>query len=206
MHTNSEAPIDQTITLTWAIGVGLSGQWPVPHKKTIISHVEVISLVAEATKLVPQSIHCEFYFHNYSDKPTGQTITSTCEIVVRLSRQWPVPHKEAIFSHVELISLVAEALKLVPLAIHWEFYFHDYSDEPTDQTITSTWAIRVGISRQWPVPHKKAIISHVEVIYLVAEASKLLFLQQCIENFTSMAIPKPLLTRWSLQHEQLRWD
>ena len=62
-----------------------------------------------------------------------------------------------------------------------------------------------GLSGQCPVPHKKAIISHLELISL-AEASKLSFLQPCIENFTFMAIPKDLLTGRSPQHEQFGRD
>ena len=95
---------------------------------------------------------------------------------------------------------------IVPPAMHWEFYFHGNSEAPSDQAITSTWAIGVGLSPLWPVPHRKAKISHVEVIYAAAEASVLSFFQQCIESFTSMAIPKHLVTRRSLQHEQLGWD
>ena len=95
---------------------------------------------------------------------------------------------------------------MVTPAMHWEFYSLNHSEAPTDQTITSTWTIGVGLSRQCPVPHKKPIISHVEVISFVAEAPKLWLIQQCIENFTLMAIPKHLLTRWSLQQEQLEWD
>ena len=48
---------------------------------------------------------------------------------------------------------------------------------PLKQPVSSTLAIGVGLSLKWPVPHKKAIISHVEVISVVAEASKLSFLQ-----------------------------
>ena len=71
-----------------------------------------------------------------------------------------------------------------PPAMHQEFYFYDNSEAPADQTITSTWATVVGLSRQWPVPHKKATISHVEVISLVAEVLKRSIIQHFIENFT----------------------
>ena len=133
---------------------------------------------------VSPAMHSEFHFHGNSEAPTDQTITSTWAVGVGLSRQWPVPHTKAIISHVEMISFVAEESKpLFTPEMHSVFYFHGYSEAPTDQNRTSTWELGVGLNRQWPVPHNKAIISHVEVISLVAEASKLSFLQQCIENF-----------------------
>src|SRR5688572_18942923 len=55
---------------------------------------------------------------------------------------------------------------------------------------------------QWPVPHKKVVINHFEVLSVVGQSSKLSFLQQCIENLIAMAIPKNLLTRRSIQHDQ----
>src|SRR5688572_5802657 len=55
-----------------------------------------------------------------------------------------------------------------------------------------------------PVPHKKAVIRNVHVISIASQSSKLSLLQQCIENFIAMAIPRQLLTRRSIQHEQLR--
>jgi len=160
-----------------------------------------------AETIVFPAMRWEFYLHGNSEAPTIPTSTSTWATGVGLSRQWPVPHKNAKISNVEVIAFVAESPKtIVPSAMHWEFYLHGNSEAPTVPTSTSTWATGVGLSRQWPVPHKKAIISHVEVITFVAESPKLSFLQQCIENFTSMAVPKHLLTRRALQHEQLCWD
>src|SRR5688572_8590739 len=51
--------------------------------------------------------------------------------------------------------------------------------------------------------HNKALISHLEVLSVAGQSSKLSFLQQCIENFIAKAIEKHLLIRRSIQHEQL---
>ena len=91
-------------------------------------------------------------------------------------------------------------------AMHWEFHCNGNTEATTDQTINSTWAIEVGLSGGWPVPHKKAVIGNVHVISIASQSSKLSLLQQCIENFIAMAIPRQLLTRRSIQHEQLRLD
>ena len=95
---------------------------------------------------------------------------------------------------------------IFPPAMHWKFHCHGNSEAPTDQTINSTWAIGVELSGEWPVPHNKAVISHLEVLSVAGQSSKLSFLQHCIENFIAMAIPKHLLIRRSIQHEQLGWN
>jgi len=53
----------------------------------------------------------------------------------------------------------------------------------------------VELSGEWPVPRNKAAIIHLEVLSVAGQSSKLSFLQQCIENFNAMAIPKHLLIR-----------
>ena len=78
---------------------------------------------------------------------------------------------------------------IVPIAMHREFYLHCNSEQATDQTITSTWASFIGLSRDWPVPPKQFIINHVEVISFAAVAWKLSYLSKCIEMFTFLAIP-----------------
>src|SRR5688572_18068236 len=42
---------------------------------------------------------------------------------------------------------------------------------------------------------KKVVISHFEMFSIVSQSSRPSFLQQCIENFIAMAIPKHLLTK-----------
>ena len=112
-HGNSEVPTIQAITSTWANVVGVSRQWPVPHKKTIISDVEVIFPCDRSVETFAHpALHWEFYFHCNSEAASDQTITSTWANVVELVRLWPVTHKEAKISHVEVISDVAESWNL----------------------------------------------------------------------------------------------
>src|SRR5678816_3867338 len=87
--------------------------------------------------------------------------------------------------------------------MHLEFHCNGNTEATTDQTINSTCEIEVGLSGGWPVPHKKAVIRHVHVISIASQSSKQSLLQQCIENFITIAIPRQLLTRRSTEAEQL---
>ena len=157
--------------------------------------------------IFPPAIHLEFHCHGNSDAPTDQTINSTWAIGVELSGEWPVPHNKAVISHLEVLSVAGQSSKLSFLLHCIEnFTAMAIYEAPTDQMINSTWAIGVELSGEWPVPHNKAVISHLEVLSVAGQSSKLSFLLHCIENFIAMAITKHLLIRWSIQHEQLGWN
>jgi len=64
----------------------------------------------------------------------------------------------------------------------------------------------VELSGEWPVPYNKAVITHLEVLSVARQSTKLSFLLHFIENFIAMAITKHLLHRGAIQHEQLGWN
>ena len=157
--------------------------------------------------IFPPAMHWEFHCNGNSEAPTDQTINSTWPIGVELCGQWPVPHKKVVINHFDSAFCCRAIVETIfPPAMHWEFHCNGNSEAPTDQTINSTWPIGVELCGQWPVPHKKVVINHFAVLSVVGQSSKLSFLQQCIENFIAMAIPKHLLTRRSIQHDQLGWN
>ena len=154
--------------------------------------------------ILPPAMHWEFHSNGNSEAPTDQTINSTWPIGVELSGEWSVPHKKVVISHFEVLSIVGQSSNtILPPAMHREFHCNGNSEAPTDQTINSTWPIGVELSGEWSVPHKKVVISHFEVLSIVGQSSIQSYLQQCIENFIAMAIPKHLLTTRSIQHDQL---
>ena len=111
--------------------------------------------------IFPPAMHWEFHWDGNSEAPTDQTINSTWPIRVELCGQWPVPHKKAVINHFGMVSVVGQSSKLSSLQQCIENFIADGNSEaPTDQTINSTWPIRVELCGQWPVPHKKAVINH----------------------------------------------
>jgi len=123
---------------------------------------------------------------------------------VELSGEWPVPHKKVVISHFEVLSVVGQSSKLAFLQQSIE----NFIAVPIPKHLLTRRSIQhdqngAELCGQWPVPHKKVVINHFEVLSVVGQSSKLSYLQQSIENFIAMAIPKNLLTRRSIQHDQL---
>ena len=157
--------------------------------------------------ILPPAMHWEFHCNGNSEAPTDQTINSTWPIGVELSGEWSVPHKKVVISHFEVLSIVGQSSKQSYLQQCIEnFIAMAIPKHLLTRRSNSTWPIGVELSGEWSVPHKKVVISHFEVLSIVGQSSKQSFLQQCIENFIAMAIPKHLLTRRPIQHDQLGWN
>src|SRR5678816_22042 len=152
-------------------------------------------------------MHLEFHCNGNTEATTDQTINSTREIEVGLSGGWPAPHKKAVIRNVHVISIASQSSKLSLLQQCIEnFIAMAIPRQLLTRRSIQHDPIEVGLSGGWPVPHKKAVIRNIHVISIASQSSKLSLLQQCIENFIAMAIPRQLLTRRSIQHEQLRLD
>src|SRR5678816_3935182 len=152
-------------------------------------------------------MHLEFHCNGNTEATTHQTINSTKGIEVGLSGGWPVPHKKAVIRNVHVISIASQSSKLSLLQQCIEnFIAMAIPRQLLTRRSIQHDPIAVGVSGRCLVQPKKAVIRNIHVISFASQSSKLSLLQQCIENFIAMAIPRQLLTRRSIQHEELNLD